>query len=245
MTNLTINVAGGSGCQANTEFWAASQAAPLRRVIVNGNVSLMDYCDGSPDYASGGFIADSRFTGGTVINGSQQQYITRDTDLDGWTNGVWNQVFCGDPGAPAQSFAANSGDPGGPAPYTTLATCPVTQGSPVPLPRRLRPVPGLRALAPKELERTELGRGRHPRHLAAAEQVLRRQPGQHRRADQHWRCCSATTSCSPRASTTSRGRSTSCGRTRRSSASASPPWSRPTATSRWTSRTPAASRCPA
>ena len=130
VTNLTINVAGGNGCQADTEFWAASQASPLRRVVVNGNVSLMDYCDGSPDYASGGFIADSRFTGGTVINGSQQQYITRDTDLDGWTNGVWNQVFCGDPGAPAQSFAANSGDPGGPAPYTTLATCPVTKEAP-------------------------------------------------------------------------------------------------------------------
>jgi hypothetical protein len=130
VTNLTINVAGGNGCQANTEFWAASQAAPLRRVVVNGNVSLMDYCDGSPDYASGGFIADSKFTGGTVINGSQQQYITRDTDLDGWTNGVWNQVFCGDPGAPAQSFAANSGDPGGPAPYTSLATCPVTKEAP-------------------------------------------------------------------------------------------------------------------
>ena len=130
VTNLTINVAGGNGCQANTEFWAASQASPLRRVVVNGNVSLMDYCDGSPDYASGGFIADSRFTGGTVINGSQQQYLTRDTDLDGWTNGVWNQVFCGDPGAPAQSFAANSGDSGGPAPYTTLATCPVTKEAP-------------------------------------------------------------------------------------------------------------------
>jgi hypothetical protein len=130
VSNLTINVAGQSGCKGNTEFWAASQAAPLRRVIVNGLVSLMDYCDGSPDYASGGFIADSQFTGGTVINGSQQQYMTRNTALDGWTNGVWNQVFCGDPGAPAQSFAANSGLSGGPAPYTTLATCPVTQEAP-------------------------------------------------------------------------------------------------------------------
>jgi hypothetical protein len=130
VSNLTINVTGGSGCQANTEFWAASQASPLRRVNINGNVSLMDYCDGSPDWASGGFIADSQFTGGTVINGSQQQYITRNTSLDGWTNGVWNQVFCGDPGAPAQSFASNSGDSGGPNPYTTLATCPVTQEAP-------------------------------------------------------------------------------------------------------------------
>jgi hypothetical protein len=130
LSNLTIDAAGGSGCTANTEFWAVSQAAPLRRVTVNGNVTLMDYCDGSPDWASGGFIADSSFAGGTVINGSQQQYITRNSSLDGWTNGVWNQVFCGDPGAPAQSFAANSGDSGGPAPYTTLATCPTTREEP-------------------------------------------------------------------------------------------------------------------
>jgi len=130
VSNLTINVAGQSGCKGDTEFWAVSQAAPLRRVIVNGLVSLMDYCDGSPDYASGGFISDSRFNGSTVINGSQQQYLTRDSDLDGWTNGVWNQVFCGDNGAPAQSFAANSGHSGGPNPYTTLATCPVTQEAP-------------------------------------------------------------------------------------------------------------------
>ena len=130
LSNLTLDVAGGSGCTGNTEFWAVSQAAPMRRVVVNGKVTLMDYCDGSPDYASGGFIADSSFTGSTVINGSQQQFITRNSSLDGWTNGVWNQVFCGDPGAPAQSFAGNSGDSGGPAPYTTLATCPTTREAP-------------------------------------------------------------------------------------------------------------------
>ena len=43
---------------------------------------------------------------------------------------MWNQVFCGDPGAPAQSFASNSGLTGGPPPYTTLGTCPVTQEAP-------------------------------------------------------------------------------------------------------------------
>ncbi|MFE0464344.1 hypothetical protein ACFW1A_34325, partial [Kitasatospora sp. NPDC058965] len=130
LTNLTVNVTGGSGCYGNTDFWAVSQAAPLRRVHVNGNLTLMDYCTGSPDWASGGFIADSRFTGGTVINGSQQQFFTRDSALDGWTNGVWNQVFCGDQGAPAQSFADNSGLSGGPNPYTTLATCPQTREAP-------------------------------------------------------------------------------------------------------------------
>jgi hypothetical protein len=130
MSNLTINVAGQSGCRGNTEFWAVSQAAPMRRVQVNGLTSLMDYCTAGPQFASGGFIADSKFTGSQVINGSQQQWVTRNTDLDGWSNGVWNQVFCGDPGAPAQSFGAVSQDEGGPPPYTTLATCPVTEEPP-------------------------------------------------------------------------------------------------------------------
>ena len=118
-------MAGGSGCQAATDFWAVSQAAPMRRVDVNGKLSLMDYCNGSPDYASGGFIADSQFTGSTVVNGSQQQWVTRNSSLDGWSNGVWNQVFCGDPGAPAQSFGVAGANP-----YTTLATCPTTEEEP-------------------------------------------------------------------------------------------------------------------
>jgi hypothetical protein len=130
VSNLTINVMGNTGCYAGDDFWAVSQAAPMRRVQVNGNLSLMDYCTGSPDFASGGFIADSRLTGGTVTNGSQQQFMTRDSSLDGWSNSVWNQVFCGDPGAPAQSFASNSGDSGGPSSYTTLSTCPVTEEEP-------------------------------------------------------------------------------------------------------------------
>jgi hypothetical protein len=129
LSNLTINVAGnkpgGTSCSNTTDFWAVSQAAPMRRVHVNGLLSLMDYCDGSPDYASGGFIADSQFTGASVTNGSQQQWVTRNSDLDGWSNGVWNQVFCGDPGAPAQSFGVAGANP-----YTTLATCPVTEEEP-------------------------------------------------------------------------------------------------------------------
>jgi len=130
LSNLTINVAGGTGCQASTEFWAVSQAAPMRRVAVNGGTSLMDYCSAGPQYASGGFIADSSFTGGTIVNGSQQQFLVRNTDIDGWSNGVWNQVFSGDPGAPAQSFSATSGLAGGTNPYTTLDASPVTQEEP-------------------------------------------------------------------------------------------------------------------
>jgi hypothetical protein len=131
LSNLTINVAGQTGCESGADFWAVSQASPMRRVnLTGGNLSLMDYCNGSPDYASGGFIADSAFSGGTVINGSQQQFFVRNSDLDGWSNAVWNQVFVGDSGAPATTFAGDSGDPGGPASYTTLANTPISEEEP-------------------------------------------------------------------------------------------------------------------
>ena len=129
LSNLTINVAGQTGCQSGTDFWAVSQAAPMRRVnLTGGNLSLMDYCSAGPQYASGGFIADSSFSGGSVTNGSQQQFFVRNTNLDGWSNGVWNQVFSGDPGAPAQNFTG--GNPGNANPYTTLDTSPQTQEEP-------------------------------------------------------------------------------------------------------------------
>ncbi|HEV3382184.1 MAG TPA: discoidin domain-containing protein [Trebonia sp.] len=129
ISNLTINVTGMTGCFNGTDVWAVSQASPLRDVEINGDLTLMDYCDGSPDYASGGFIANSKFSG-PITNGSQQQFFVRSSDIDSWSNGVWNQVFCGDPGAPAQSFSSDSGDSGGTAPYTTLASCPVTEEEP-------------------------------------------------------------------------------------------------------------------
>ncbi len=128
LSNLTINVNNPTfGCHKG-EFWAVSQAAPMRRVHVNGFATLMDYCS-SPSFASGGFIADSEFDGSTVVNGSQQQWLVRNSKLDGWTNGVWNQVFSGVVGAPAQCFPAQKSCGG---PYTTLATSPVTREAPFP-----------------------------------------------------------------------------------------------------------------
>jgi hypothetical protein len=120
VSNLTIAVAGKGGCQFG-EFWATSQAAPMRRVHVNGFATLMDYCTG-PSYASGGFIGDSQFSGSVVVNGSQQQYLVRNSDLDFWTNAVWNQVFAGVVGAPPQSFPS--------PPYTTLDTNPESREKP-------------------------------------------------------------------------------------------------------------------
>jgi hypothetical protein len=129
LSNLTINVTKPDGCRAR-DFWAVSQAAPMRRVQFNGDVTLMDYCT-PPSYASGGFIADSVFSGGIVVNGSQQQFLVRNSSVDVWTNAVWNQVFSGDTGnVPAQSFGSVSQDLGGPPPYTTLATSPVTREAP-------------------------------------------------------------------------------------------------------------------
>jgi len=125
LSNLTINVTTPNfGCYSG-EFWPVSQAAPMRRVHIVGQTTLMDYCSG-PSYASGGFIADSQFSG-TVINGSQQQWIVRNSSLTTWTNGVWNQSFSGVVGAPAQCFpkSATCTDP-----YTTVATSPVTREAP-------------------------------------------------------------------------------------------------------------------
>src|ERR1700730_1894086 len=98
----------------------------MRRVHINGLTTLMDYCS-NPSFASGGFIADSEFDGSTVINGSQQQWLVRNSKLDGWTNGVWNQVFSGVIGAPGQCFPAAQSCGG---PYTTLATSPITREAP-------------------------------------------------------------------------------------------------------------------
>ncbi|WP_240793533.1 MULTISPECIES: adenylyl cyclase [unclassified Arthrobacter] len=121
LSNLTINVTGLEGCRSSANFWAASQASPMRRVnITGGNLSLMDYCTAGPQYASGGFISDSKT--GAVINGSQQQYFVRDSSIGNWSNGVWNQVFSGVDGAPAQSFPN--------PPYTTLDSTPISREKP-------------------------------------------------------------------------------------------------------------------
>ncbi|HMA35082.1 MAG TPA: adenylyl cyclase [Chloroflexia bacterium] len=121
LSNLTIHVMGLDGCRASGDFWAVSQAAPMRRVnITGGNLTLMDYCTAGPQYASGGYIADSQT--GFIINGSQQQFLVRDSSISGWSNAVWNQVFSGVTGAPAQSFPT--------PPYTTLATSPVSAEKP-------------------------------------------------------------------------------------------------------------------
>jgi hypothetical protein len=124
LSNLTLNInaLGQDGCRASANFWAVSQAASMRRLhIAGGTLSLMDYCTAVPQFASGGFIADSRLP--SVINGSQQQWLTRNSEIGGWSNAVWNQVFAGVVGAPDESAFPNP-------PYTTLATTPVSREKP-------------------------------------------------------------------------------------------------------------------
>lgn len=54
-------------------IWAVSQAAPLRRTVVEGDLNLFHVSPGQQagGYASGGFMADVQVTG-TVTSGSQQ-----------------------------------------------------------------------------------------------------------------------------------------------------------------------------
>ena len=86
--------------------------------------------------ASGGFIADSR--PGGVINVPQQQWITRNGEIDFWSNAVWNQVFTGVVGAPDDSGYAGCAPPapvqpsnaGICIPYTTLETTPLSREKP-------------------------------------------------------------------------------------------------------------------
>ncbi len=128
LSNLTIQVngLGLDGCRASGNFWAVSQAAPMRRVkITGGNLTLMDYCTAGPQYASGGFIADSKTD--FIINGSQQQFMVRNSNIGGWSNAVWNVVFSGVTGAPPTSFGSTPYDP---PPITTLDNSPITREKP-------------------------------------------------------------------------------------------------------------------
>jgi hypothetical protein len=110
--NLSVTPTGGS------TRWAVSQASPMRRVHVRGGLNLMPAYWG---YSSGGYIADSKIDG-QVQSGSQQQWYSRDSTFGSWAGSVWNQVFSGVQGAPAQSFPS--------PPFTTLASTPKSREKP-------------------------------------------------------------------------------------------------------------------
>ncbi|MFJ9523611.1 chitobiase/beta-hexosaminidase C-terminal domain-containing protein [Kitasatospora sp. NPDC101801] len=110
--NLAINPGGG------TNRWAVAQAAPFRRIDVRGNLALYPASYG---WASGGYVADS-WVSGQMASISQQQWYTRDSGLGSWDGGVWNMVFSGVQGAPANTFPT--------PPETVLATTPVSRDVP-------------------------------------------------------------------------------------------------------------------
>jgi len=103
---------------SGTDRWAVAQAAPFRRMHVRGNLDLAPAGEG---WASGGYIADTKVDG-QVSSGSQQQWITRDSTIGSWTGSVWNMVFSGVLGAPAQHFPNPS--------YTVVNQSPVTREKP-------------------------------------------------------------------------------------------------------------------
>ncbi len=103
---------------AGNDRWAVAQAGPFERVDVHGGLELYPASYG---YASGGYIADSIVTG-QASSVSQQQYYTKDSTLGSWSGSVWNMVFSGVNGAPAQSFPS--------PPMTTLANTPVARDIP-------------------------------------------------------------------------------------------------------------------
>ena len=108
--NMAVAPSGGF------DRWAVSQAAPMRRMHIRGDLVLDD-----GGWSSGGFLADSKVDG-EVKSGSQQQWITRNSALGSWTGANWNMVFVGTTHAPANSFP----DP----PFTTVATAPVIREKP-------------------------------------------------------------------------------------------------------------------
>jgi len=140
LSNLSLNVdlpttapayappvvdAYGAGCANSAEIWSASQASPMRRVIVNGSVVFQDYC-AADDYASGGFIADSEITGDLDFYGNQQ-YLVRNSSIggaNGCPQGLWNMVYSGVQGAPAPVFTGQCEQ------NTVLAASPVTEEEP-------------------------------------------------------------------------------------------------------------------
>jgi hypothetical protein len=101
---------------SGTDRWAVSQAAPYRRMHLKGDLALDD-----GGWSSGGLIADSKIDG-TVNSGSQQQWLTRNSELGSWNGANWNMVFVGTQGAPSTSFPS--------PPDTTVDTAPVTREKP-------------------------------------------------------------------------------------------------------------------
>ncbi|WP_246531088.1 coagulation factor 5/8 type domain-containing protein [Streptomyces bathyalis] len=97
--------------------WAVSQAAPYRRMHVKGDLELDD-----GGWSSGGLMADT-VVDGQVRSGSQQQWLSRNTEWGSWSGSNWNMVFVGAKNAPG-------GDGFPSPPYTTVEATPKVREKP-------------------------------------------------------------------------------------------------------------------
>ncbi len=71
-------------------MWAVSQSSPLRRVAIHGDLNLSQ----SGGYSSGGFMADCIIDWSTN-SGTQQQWISRNCQMNWGSVQGWNMVFVG------------------------------------------------------------------------------------------------------------------------------------------------------
>jgi Ricin-type beta-trefoil lectin domain-like len=108
---------------SGTTMWAVSQADPFRRMDVHGGMLLDDNSEGSSsNWSSGGYIGDTRVSG-QIVSGTQQQFLTQDTTMNGgWSGSNWNMVFVGDTNAPSNTFPS--------PPDTTVAQSPTVREKP-------------------------------------------------------------------------------------------------------------------
>jgi hypothetical protein len=97
--------------------WAVSQAAPLRRMHIRGDIVLHQH----RGWASGGWMSDALIDG-KVDAGPQQQFISRNTEWGSWNGSNWNMVFVGVPHPPPGEWPA--------PPYTKVAETPIVREKP-------------------------------------------------------------------------------------------------------------------
>ncbi len=108
---FSVTPAGG------TMQWAVSQAIPFRRMHVLGNMVLHQ----QHGWASGGWMSDSVIDG-NVDSGSQQQWISRNSEWKSWTGANWNMVFVGIKNTPTGEWPT--------PPYTKVADTPIVREKP-------------------------------------------------------------------------------------------------------------------
>jgi hypothetical protein len=109
--------------------WEPSEAAPLRRLDVEGDLDL-----GRGHVTFGSEIENTRVSG-TVYTGmartegtGQAHFFTTNSRVGGWNGESVNFVFAGVVGAPATNFGVPG--PNGPGDKTTLETTPVSRDAP-------------------------------------------------------------------------------------------------------------------